>query len=440
MESNKPITYCYGSFTGAHPHPIETAQLQTILRSDQYTKLVQLWASGPIDGGDGRKIFDFCSPLRYPTSIDDWADIPRGGGVLCGGEPRTGRLTSLFKLRRLAQICAHWRGLVMGTPALWTTIEMDFGYANISTAANKRIVQFESSAFPPLEGCEHLDRASFVSAGYQVSDVRKGHFPLLERLLVDGVPVDHDLFQFSPRLAELTLEAHDFPAVVSAVVSAVHSLAINFCHGISLGFVKFLGCITLRRARVLLLKTEHTFYPVCWPQTAFLAFSTRSSLHDTLLRVLEIFNLAISGDQLVECLAGLPRVEILSVSDPNHWDAVPDNRQLLINDDLLRGLTWTSDTGLALVPQLHSFACDTFMQFEESSYVGFISSSVGPGRNADGPFESSILYSRGKGATVEAPLAKHLSVRLSQFVLRKELRSRIERDDLRSFSYVEKSE
>jgi hypothetical protein len=80
------------------------------------------------------------------------------------------------------------------------------------------------------------------------------------------------------------------------------------------------------------------------------------------------------------------------------------------------------------------------MQFEESSYVVFISSRVGPGRNADGPFESSILYSRGKGATVEAPLAKRLSVRLSQFVLRKELGSRIERDDLRSFSYVEESE
>jgi hypothetical protein len=70
--------------------------------------------------------------------------------------------------------------------------------------------------------------------------------------------------------------ARDFPAVVSDV----HSLAINFCHGVSLGFVKFLGCITLRRARVLLLKTEHTYHPVCWSQTAFLAFSTRSSLHD----------------------------------------------------------------------------------------------------------------------------------------------------------------
>jgi hypothetical protein len=91
--------------------------------------------------------------------------------------------------------------------------------------------------------------------------------------------------------------ARDFPAVVSDV----HSPAINFCHGVSLGFVKFLGCITLRRARVLLLKTEHTYHPVCWSQTAFLAFSTRSSLHDT-LRVLEIFNLAIFGDQLVACL------------------------------------------------------------------------------------------------------------------------------------------
>jgi hypothetical protein len=406
---------------------------------------------------------------------------------------------------------------------------MDFGYANISTAANKRIVQFVRSAlersgnmplqiyirspdFGPTTGgsvlellAQHSHRwkdASIWTERHSYQQVIKcltsanGHFPLLERLLIDGVPVDHDLFQFSPRLMEPTLEgsipenlkpnlpwnqlrsvtfnrlpgqddiaravlqlcrcpqitrlsfyrpripqksvfaptARDFPAVVSDI----HSLAINFCHGLSPGFIKFLGCITLRRARVLLLKTEHTYHPVCWSQTAFLAFSTRSSLHDT-LRVLKIFNLAISGDQLVECLAGLPRVEILSVSDPNPWDAVPDNRQLLINDDLLRALTWTSDTGLALVPQLHSSACDTFMQFKESSYVDFISSRIGPGRNADGPFESSILYSRGKGATVEAPLAKRLSVRLLQFVLRKELRSRIERDDLRSFSYVEES-
>jgi len=76
--------------------------------------------------------------------------------------------------------------------------------------------------------------------------------------------------------------------------------------------------------------------------------------------------------------------------------------------------------------RLHSFDCITFMQFEASSYLDFIASRVGPGRNADGPFQSSILYYRRITAN---PL---LAQRLSEFVLRKELMSRLERDYLGS--------
>ncbi|KAJ7824516.1 hypothetical protein B0H14DRAFT_3728369 [Mycena olivaceomarginata] len=413
------------------------------------------------------------------------------------------RLTASVPFCAVLRKSGHWRGLVIGTPALWATIEMDFGYANISTAANKRIVQFVKSAlersgnmplqiyirspdFGPTTGgsvlellAQHSHRwkdASIWTERHSYQQVIKcltsanDHFPLLERLLIDGVPVDHDLFQFSPRLTlegsipenlKPNLPWNQLRSTTSPgqYYNCVVAHKLRGFHSIAHGSPKNLFSDSQLPQLAIFQQSSLTF--ILSPSISVMgpgsAFEDGAHVSSRLL-VTNCFSGILyplisprypprardiqSGDlrRPTSGVPGLPRVEILSVSDPNHWDAVPDNWQLLINDDLLRGLTWTSDTGLALVPQLHSFACDTFMQFEESSYVVFISSCVGPGRNADGPFESSILYSRGKGATVEAPLAKRLSVRLSQFVLRKELRSRIERDDLRSFSCVEESE
>ncbi|KAJ6469400.1 hypothetical protein C8R45DRAFT_1016923 [Mycena sanguinolenta] len=314
-----------------------------------------------------------------------------------------------------------------------------------------------------------------------------GNFPLLESLYISGLPNGDDFFERAPHLTELTLEhpippdpalpwqqlrsltytglceptdisivadqlsrcpqitrlsfhglsiAHSSPSLgayaLPAIVSDVHALRIGLfpdaeVNEESPSFVALLGCITLRQACTLRLESEHGQSPFGWSQTAFLAFSTRSSLHDT-LRTLGISNVMITADQLLECLSGLPRVEALSISDPcpSSYDyfeyGFTETLALFpVDNALLHGLTWTpkSDT---LVPQLHSFACKTFMQFEESNYLDFVSSRVGPGRNVDGPFQSSILHYQ--HATVSPVLASGLF----ELVLQKVLRSRLEHD------------
>ncbi|KAF8217693.1 hypothetical protein K438DRAFT_1925081 [Mycena galopus ATCC 62051] len=317
--------------------------------------------------------------------------------------------------------------------------------------------------------------------------VAKGNLPLLERLHISGLPDGADFFEFAPRLTNLSLEnpipqdpklpwgqlrslsytglstPDDFDNLTSqlplcpqitnlsfhglcldwtydlpALVSDVRSLAIGFLPDAAVieespTVISFLACITLRRARSLLLETDSGQNPVRWSQTAFLAFAARSSLRDT-LQALEISNIAISAEQLLECLSHLPCIEVLSVADPSptryNYAKQYGYTEILalfpINDALLRGLTWAADSD-PLVPRLHSFECKTFMQFEGISYLDFVSSRVGPGRTADGPFQSSILYYR---RTAVEPL---LVERLSEFVLQKVLKSRLERDHLGSF-------
>ncbi|KAJ7201956.1 hypothetical protein B0H12DRAFT_1233624 [Mycena haematopus] len=313
----------------------------------------------------------------------------------------------------------------------------------------------------------------------QALTLAQENFPLLENLHFSGLPNGGDFFEFAPRLTEITLEypippdpklpwqqLHSltyievcsptemaiiasqlslcpqitrlsfrgvfipFPppdaSVLPALVSDVHALSISLLPDAKVdkenpSFVALLGCITLRRARALLLESEHYHNPFCWSQNTFLAFSMRSSLHDT-LRTLEISNVMITAQELLDSLAGLPRVEALSVSEPSTMYRFMETiSKFTITDIFLRRLTWTPDSD-PCVPRLHSFACKTFMKFEGNNYLDFVSSRIGPGRNADGPFQSSILYYQ--GVTVNALLAEGLS----EFVRQKVLRSRLERD------------
>ncbi|KAJ7154654.1 hypothetical protein C8R46DRAFT_441128 [Mycena filopes] len=312
----------------------------------------------------------------------------------------------------------------------------------------------------------------------------RGNLAQLESLHVGNLPDGCDIFEVAPRLTELTLEepfplypklpwqqirtlcyAHlfstdlgtalshlsrcpqierliilrlyvsdrDEPVILPPLLSDVQSLTFGFTlesHSITKStlVVELLGCFTLRRAHTLRFETEKS--PLFWPHSSFLALCSRSSVHDT-LRTLELYNVAISVAQLLECLADLPRLETLSVSDPNsdqysYRHTIVENAELfLITDPLLRGLTLTA-AAANLVPHLHTFECKTFMQFQPRSYLDFIASGVGPGRNATGPFQSFILYFR------DVHVDPLLGEGLAEFVRRQELRSRFESDLLES--------
>ncbi|KAJ7753741.1 hypothetical protein B0H16DRAFT_761934 [Mycena metata] len=304
----------------------------------------------------------------------------------------------------------------------------------------------------------------------------RGNLPVLENLHVSNLRDDCNFFEFAPRLTELTLEEpiaphpklpwgqiqtlsyaqlysdelNDAlshlsrcpqltslaflrlyisdgvdPVILPPLISDIGSLAFGFIleshhHTESPIVSELLGCFTLRRAHTLRFETEES--PLPWSHTAFLALCSRSSLHDT-LRTLEIDNLTISGAQLLECLSALPRLEALSISDPNHYPSSPE--KFLITDPLLRGLTLEPDCE-DLVPHLHTFDCKSFMQFKASSYLDFIASRVGPGRNAAGPFQSSILHFR------DIQVDPLLVQGLNELVRRQELRFRLECDRLKS--------
>ncbi|KAJ7484347.1 hypothetical protein FB451DRAFT_1392906 [Mycena latifolia] len=93
----------------------------------------------------------------------------------------------------------------------------------------------------------------------------------------------------------------------------------------------------------------------------------------------------------------------------------------LVNDELFRGLTWTSDAS-SLVPRLQTLDCETFMRFEHQIYLDFIVSRLEPGRNDLGPFQTSLF--RSHAGYVDPTLVE----RLSELVRHKELNLRLEHD------------
>ncbi|KAF7338752.1 hypothetical protein MSAN_02197600 [Mycena sanguinolenta] len=172
------------------------------------------------------------------------------------------------------------------------------------------------------------------------------------------------------------------PPALPAIVSNVHTLGISLfpdteMYEESYGFVALLGCFTLRQARTLVLQSEHGRDPIGWSQSAFLAFSARSSLHAT-LRSLEISGVMISAEQLLACLSTLPSLESLSISDPcpmsyGYIEGYGYNRALVMFPHCPQG------------KQLSRFR-------------------LLPPLNTDGPFQSSILYYQ--RATVDPVLAE----------------------------------
>ncbi|KAJ7753801.1 hypothetical protein B0H16DRAFT_1690703 [Mycena metata] len=429
-------------------------------------------------------------------------------------------------LRHLSQVCATWRTLVLGSPTLWSTVELDFEYmfplSNRDNAGeiltllrtalarslgaplqihirNREFGVSADAIWQLLAQHSHLWRAAKIWVDRPLSSFKelapsKGKIPLLQTLHIWRLPADCDFFEIAPRLTAVTLESpflthpklpwqqlrslsysnlepKDLPTalaqvsrcphltrlaflhlhispdsevpILPALVSDVQSLAVRFSPPFpSLEKYQvvdeFLQCVTLRRATALRFESGPK-YPLLWPHSAFVDFSWRSSLHDT-LRTLKISNIVISATQLLECLSGLPRLESLSISDSRHRGSsytvaiFEDPEMFLVNDILLQGLTLAADSAdESHVPHLHSFECKTFMQFEDEVYLDFIASRVGPGRNAAGPFESSIIYYR------TTTTAANLAERLAEFVLRKEIRSRLERDYTGSLWHTEPS-
>ncbi|KAJ7474013.1 hypothetical protein FB451DRAFT_1247628 [Mycena latifolia] len=126
---------------------------------------------------------------------------------------------------------------------------------------------------------------------------------------------------------------------------------------------------------------EYPYLP--WPHTQFLALAARSSF-DTHLQDLDLYHSVITETELIECLAALPSLERLAISD---HQSVEDGGadQLLITDTLLTHLTPSLHSARP-VPHLHSLRFQTLLQFDDTVLLNFLLLRLHDGR----PFHSDI--------------------------------------------------
>ncbi|KAJ7751741.1 hypothetical protein DFH07DRAFT_1032183 [Mycena maculata] len=127
--------------------------------------------------------------------------------------------------------------------------------------------------------------------------------------------------------------------------------------------------------------SEHPSLVLPWPHSLFISLSRRSSFHHH-LKSLCLYPVAIPEAELLECLATLPELERLSISD--HPSTLGN---LLITDTLLEALTWTPS---CLFPKLSFLDLGSMLKFDDNIYLKFLLSRV------DGaPFGANLSPLRG---------------------------------------------
>ncbi|KAJ7034524.1 hypothetical protein C8F04DRAFT_1183070 [Mycena alexandri] len=312
------------------------------------------------------QIFHLCSPLKHLASYGDWGYLFFDADANLKTE----------HIAHLAQVCATWRSLVLDSPTLWSTIELDFEYMIPLSNRNNagEILALARSLIALLQ--IWIDRYTF---SFKELAPSKGKYPLLQTLHISRLPEDCDFFEIAPRLTAVTLES-PFPA--------------------------------------------HPKLP--WEQLRSLSYS------DLDTKDLPIALAQVSRcPQLTSCSSAFRVCRAWSICRSQTPGIAREDPEMFLVDDILRGLTLTLDSAdEPPVPRLHSFECKTFMQSKDDVYLDFIASRVAPGRNAAEPFESSIIYYR-------SITAANLTERLAEFVLRKEIRSRLERDHTGSLWHTE---
>ncbi|KAJ7263111.1 hypothetical protein C8J57DRAFT_1631187 [Mycena rebaudengoi] len=392
-------------------------------------------------------------------------------------------------LLRLSRVCSRWHTLIMGTPAFWSTIQIDLARWNnplehdstligllesvLERGGNSALTLKIRGSMDSVWGAansqnsldpsvvmkilaQHSERwwkVSFTgdSPPWESLSTIRDKVPLLQSLEVHGrgslsLPPT-DAFQIAPRLTEFTCqgsvdsickvsvsqlrtftslynELQDVPIVLSTMpilsretmfrfqlqlwylgtAEAVHFTLppvtsdifafhfqikpsyyqVDMEHVVSI-IMDSLTLPCVAELRFSSVRHPHTLFP--WPHVSFLRMCIRSSFH-THLQVLDISYVFITEPEVFECLAQLPFLLELVVSDEQTIDSCSGEGGadiLLITDTFLRRLTWVSDPS-CVVPRLSAFTCGTRLEFNENVLLEFILSRLAPGRSAARPF------------------------------------------------------
>ncbi|KAJ7654594.1 hypothetical protein DFH06DRAFT_1202823 [Mycena polygramma] len=424
-------------------------------------------------------IFLLCStPPRDLTSLDYAAEIHR---------------LARRDLMQLAHVCAHWRALVLGTPAFWRIIDVDLMFWShkmlplVQTALTRsastplflrlgapedvavdrsllELVAQHSSRWQAVGIC--MDFPFYSS----LSSIR-GNLPLLESAHIAGV-VDPDdvihttemanaavkLFSVAPRLAEVTYtgpplalkflpwiqlkrfeyldllltELSDalsalqyFPPgmqfelrrllcqpdpgdefIPPPTVSNLTDFIVEFAFPCSDAIAYILNRLTLPCLSYLeLLSLNYKDAPLTWNQPAFHAFYMRSGCHKTLTSLF-LLHVAISPDELLDCVADLRALQGLVVADHPSVSGKPEH--ILLTDEVFRGLAETgSDSEPRLLPKLAVFGVLVLLpHFNEVAYLDFVRSRVVARKEHD--FESHVRWYPGSAREVKPAVLEEL--------------------------------
>ncbi|KAF7362612.1 3-beta hydroxysteroid dehydrogenase isomerase family [Mycena venus] len=181
--------------------------------------------------------------------------------------------------------------------------------------------------------------------------------------------------KFSLSLNIADTELTDLPPIVSDVSDFGLGLMVNTDGDQATEALgKVLKALTLPHLKVIDFERDWYKPAPHWNNIEFLAFASRSSFHTNLTEL--GIHIVISDEELLQCLAALPLLTDLGISDCSGR-----KQNILITDNLLRRLTWSADSNEGcLVPKLHYIFLTSLFKFSDDAFLDFVLSRLAPGR------------------------------------------------------------
>ncbi|KAJ7160501.1 hypothetical protein C8R43DRAFT_1233737 [Mycena crocata] len=342
---------------------------------------------------------------------------------------RSGTPDFLPLLEPIAQNAERFRSLEIFSrlPSI-TALSGIFGRLPHLENLRVEIHEFESEALNFLEVVPSLKRFTFLGPPSAISKllVRQLDYFAWLAVVVDEAPAIMSALQSMKEgsvfeleldimLDPLELVVLNIPPITSHV-SALGITFIDYFHfpHAHQALAELFDNLTLPGLEELNFHTEQ--YPsrcLSWPHAQFLDLSARSAFNSQ-LRCLSLYHVVITDAELRACLAVLPCLEELAISD---HEAPTDNdgggvNHLLITTALLDALIRTEDAS-CLVPQLRTFDMQSLLQFDDIVYFHLIYSRL----SAEYCFASSIWWIPGHEREMHPEVLQNIGAMCAEGIL-----------------------
>ncbi|KAF7345505.1 F-box domain-containing protein [Mycena venus] len=371
-------------------------------------------------------------------------------------------------LLQLAHVCAHWRALALGTPAFWRVLDLDLMFWShkmlplvqtaLERSANSPLVVRIGAPDNVAVDRSVLELIAQHSGRWQAALFYMDFTPYTSLSAIRGNLPSPGVPSHSPRLIDVTytgpamalkclpwkqLTRFEYPDLHRDDLSAALSVLQYFPPAMTFELRRLVSPVSLDGEALLPpvvsdlteLTIEFSFHssgsiadvlqrltlpclssldvavwlygespPVSWDQTAFQRFCMRSACHKT-LTTLYILHVAISAEDLLDCLGELKALKALVVADHPTIGDVPE--KILLTDELFRRLAEEeSPTVPRLIPKLAVFGGLSLLRFDEVVYLKFVHSRVLSRKGVE--FESHIRWHSGSARELKPTVSEEL--------------------------------